>query len=234
MLKAATALLNQFIPTALAVKGLEKINPRFKTFFANAGAAGYGTDRALNFLRNQLELPASRQNEQQLEQRTAQGVARPDEAAALQRLQTEQRPAKALGQAATLAAGIAGGIGGLSSMGGGQESPQAANPIDEISPELHQFLSQQIQSGVSALQASSLAYKDARFAKPIQALEKATRQGFPAIVSSIYGQGQPQQGPRPQQMSNVAQTPQGQQQQSPQQGQGDAALMAALQKILQM
>lgn len=109
---------------------------------------------------------------------------------------------------------------------GSQKAPDQRSIIEQYSPELHQFLTQQIQGGRSPLEAGALAQVSGKFKKEIDKMTKDHKTPFSSILESIFGTGQttqPQQQ-APQQM-------QGQQQSQP--GQGQQALMSILQKINQ-
>jgi hypothetical protein len=105
-----------------------------------------------------------------------------------------------------------------------KQAPNERNIIEQYSPELHQFLTGEIQKGRQPLEAGALAETSGKYKKAIQDMVKDHKAPFSSILESVFGS---------------AQQPQQPQQQAPQQGQqqpenGDQALMAALQKILQM
>lgn len=102
--------------------------------------------------------------------------------------------------------------------------------IEQESPELHQFIDQEIRKGRQPIEAAALAQHDKRFAPIIEKLMKTHKTPWSQIIESVFGNGQMAQPNQTQQAQ-----PQ-QQQQSPQQaqpGQGQQALMAILQKINQ-
>lgn len=106
--------LNNLIPSALAMKGLSKIDPRFEKFFTNSLAAGFGTDQAISFLRNKFSGggPSTDSFMNETQERVGQGIARPDEAAALQDVQASQRLPNALQKGVSLATGLGAGLAG--------------------------------------------------------------------------------------------------------------------------
>jgi len=55
MLDKILALTNRFVPLSIAWKGLQKSNPKVKTFMAGAVAAGYPAQDVLSFLRDKAE-----------------------------------------------------------------------------------------------------------------------------------------------------------------------------------
>ncbi len=106
----------------------------------------------------------------------------------------------------------------------GQEDSQKQEPpkenrniIQQYSPELYQFIDEQIKNGRDPLQAGAIAQNDKRFSSIINKLSKDHKTPWSNILQSVYGQSQ-----KPQQQNS--------QQQS---GQGQAALMAILQKLQQ-
>ena len=114
-----------------------------------------------------------------------------------------------------------------------QESAKSdKNIIQQESPELHQFLDQEIKKGRNPIEAGALAQNDKRFSKIIEKLMKSHKTPWSSIIQSIFGGGetaQPQQQ-QVEQEPQIAQVAQGGQQQP---GQGQQALMAILQKINQ-
>lgn len=131
----------------------------------------------------------------------------------------------------------------------GQDDQQEAakenrNIIEQESPELHQFIDQEIKKGKKPIQAAAVAQKDKRFSSIIEKLMKTHKIPWSQIIESIYGNGemaQPNaQQAEKQQLGPIGQmlTGQGQQsQQMPMQqgqsGQGQQALLAIMQKINQ-
>jgi len=100
------------------------------------------------------------------------------------------------------------------------------NIIQQYSPELHEFLDQEIKKGRNPLEAGAIAQNDKRFSKIINKLSKDHKTPWSNILQSVYGQGQQAQ------QSNDSSTVQQQnQQQNP--GSGQQALMDILNKINQ-
>ncbi len=109
---------------------------------------------------------------------------------------------------------------------GNNEPPKEnRSVIQQYSDELDAFIKDHIGKGRQPLEAGALAQLDPKFKKVIAQIEKDHKSPFSAILESTYGSAQ-----QPQQS---AQQPQGQPQQA-QGGNNDQALMAALEKILQM
>lgn len=62
--------------------------------------------------------------------------------------------------------------------------------IEQYSPELHQFLSQQISGGRPPIEAAAIAYHDKRFSGIIQKLTKDHKTPWSQIIEVVYGSGQ--------------------------------------------
>lgn len=122
--------LSKYIPEALAIKGLNKIDPRYGKFINTALAAGQTFDAAKDFMGEKIE--------------------------------ESQEPAK-----------------------------QEGNIIEQVSPELHQFISDQIKQGREGYAAGAIAQKDKRFAPVIEKLIKEHKMSWADIIEQIYGQGAP-------------------------------------------
>jgi len=116
------------------------------------------------------------------------------------------------------------------------------NVIQQYSPELHQFIAQEVTKGRQPIEAAAIAYNDKRFQSVIKKLEKDNKTPWSNIVEGIYGGGQyggavnaqtaQQAIPQPpSQAQNAAAVQSQPQQQQP--GQGQQALMAIMQKINQ-
>src|SRR5271166_543989 len=112
-----------------------------------------------------------------------------------------------------------------------QEPPQENRSIiEQYSPELHQFLDQEIKKGRDVLQAGALAQNDKRFMKIIDKIQKDHKTPWSAILQSVFGGG-PSQATQSQQATPTRDLlrQQGQQQQ-PQQGGLDPELASLLQQ----
>jgi len=95
--------------------------------------------------------------------------------------------------------------------------------IEQYSPELHQFIDQEVKKGRSPIEAAAIAQNDKKFKDIINKLTKDHKAPWSSIVESIFGgkgQAQPQQ---------TGQTQQNQGSQL-----DDTALMDAFSKILKM
>ncbi len=121
-MSAFLPLLNKLIPIGLAVKGLEKVDPRLKTFFTGAFASGYGADEAMDFLRTKFENP----EHERLEEGSKRGSLRPDEAAGLQQIRKSQDIKNNVKKGVALGAGLAGGAASL--LLGGNKGARAIRP----------------------------------------------------------------------------------------------------------
>jgi hypothetical protein len=128
--------LSKYIPEELAIKGLNKIDPRFGKFINKAMAAGQTFDEVKDLIGSKIEEGAE-----------------------------QSMPAK-----------------------------ESRNIIEMYSPELHQFIQEQIQSGRSPLEAGALATLDKKGGKGfkgiIDKIVKDNKAPWAAILQTIYGQGQ--------------------------------------------
>ena len=61
--------------------------------------------------------------------------------------------------------------------------------IEQYSPELHQFLDQEIKKGRDVMQAGALAQNDKRFMKIIDKIQKDHKTPWSAILQSVFGGG---------------------------------------------
>jgi hypothetical protein len=125
-----------------------------------------------------------------------------------------------------------------------QPAKQNGNIIEQESPELHQFIDQEIRKGRQPIEAGALAQNDKRFSDIIKKLMKAHKTPWSSIIESIYGTGQtamPNQ--QQQQPTNGSLSPSGvplgnqpmqqQPQQAGQGGPGSQKLMGILNQINQ-
>lgn len=112
---------------------------------------------------------------------------------------------------------------------------QQKNIIEQHSPDLHQFILEQIQSGKSPLEAGALATLDKKggpkFKSIIEKITKQHKSPWASILETVYG-GQQGQSQQSQQEQEPAQQ-QAQGQAQPQGGPGQQALMDILSKINQ-
>lgn len=71
------------------------------------------------------------------------------------------------------------------------------NLVEQISPELHQFILNEIKSGRSPVEAGALAQLDRRgqksFKSAIKKIEEANKAPWSAILNTVYGQAENQQ-----------------------------------------
>jgi len=106
-----------------------------------------------------------------------------------------------------------------------KKEAEKKNIVEMYSPELHQFILDQMNQGRSPLEAGALASLEKKgqkdFKKIIKKIEGDHKAPWSAILQTVYGQGE------------KAQQPQQQAQQQKPLGQGQAALMAILQKLQQ-
>lgn len=110
-----------------------------------------------------------------------------------------------------------------------QEQPAKGdtNIIRQYSDKLDEFLNKEIQQGRQPLEAGALAQLQPQFKKIIDKMVKDHKTPFSSILETVFGSAQ-----QPQQAQQQPQQQMQQAQQGPQNN--DQAIMAALQKILQM
>lgn len=121
---------------------------------------------------------------------------------------------------------------------GAEEPKDNRNIIQQYSDQLAAFLENHIKNGRQPLEAGALAQLDPKFQKIINKIEKDHKSPWSSILQSIYGKGdmaqaQGAQSPSPMGTQMQASPPM-QTQAQPQGGNADQALLAAMQKILQM
>jgi hypothetical protein len=235
MLKQALSLLNKFIPVNLAVKGLEKLDPRFKKFIGAAAGAGYGADEAVDYLRNRLS-------------KSDQGgkTPTPQEESANIGVQRSFTPQKV---AAGLAGAAIGGLGGAAAAAateniGKPQQPQeqqpqqnAPSPENAIPgqappsqpnigsqsnpniqsafqnflskhPELGKYLDQQINQGVIPRAAAQKAKQVRKFQPMIEDIESNVGLSLEDLIVRLFGgeeQKAEQQSSRSEQLLSVLQ-----------------------------
>ena len=107
-----------------------------------------------------------------------------------------------------------------------QTAQQNKNIIEQYSPELHEFLKNELAKGRPHLEAGALAQINDKFKKVIKKIEEDHKTPFSAILDTVYGGGQ---------YGGAVNQPQQSNQQQPQQsGPGAQALNSTLDKIRQI
>lgn len=116
-------LLSKFVPIAVALKGISKINPKARKFIEDASVYGYGGDQILEFLRNQLGHPDAER------ERLESGAPnlRPDEKASLEQMNQREAPGRAIQHTLAAGAGIGAGLAGLE--GEEEQMPMNEEPV---------------------------------------------------------------------------------------------------------
>ncbi len=221
MINRILPFLSNLIPGALAVKGLSKVDPRLSKFFSNAATAGFGTDAALNFLRNKLTSPASQSEQQRLQAGMQRGNLRPDEQASFQNIKHSQAPAnaiqKSISAATGLGAGIIGGVDGDQSKDQGQQQQQQPaqqegdRKFDSLAglqefPELVKFIQEEQARGGNAQSIGSKARKSARLSTFVNAIEQNIDEPFESLLDRLLGQNQQSQPKFQSQQSSLGKT----------------------------
>lgn len=117
-----------------------------------------------------------------------------------------------------------------------EPAKQSGNIVQQYAPDLHRFMTEQIQKGRSPLEAAGLAEMDPDkkgFKKIIEKMKKDHKTTWASLVESIYGSAQqPQQNLQgPQQNAQMGQPMPNPQQQQPAQSNG--VLDPAVAQILQ-
>src|ERR1700754_473058 len=102
------------------------------------------------------------------------------------------------------------------------------NIIEQYSPELHQYITEEIGKGRAPLEAGALASLQEIFKEPIKKITKDHKAPFASIIETIYGSAQPTSQGGQQMMGGQQMQPTGQGSQG---GQGKAALLQTMQEI---
>lgn len=161
--------LSKYIPAGLALKGINKVNPKLGAFLSKGQEMGLDLQEGLDFVKEKFE--------------------------------SKKQPAK-----------------------------ESRNIIEQYSPELHQFIDQEVKSGRPALHAGAIAQNDKRFKKIIEKITKDHKSNWSDILQSIYGNGEMAQQNMPQPADQM------EQQQIQQPGKGSQArdqLLQAMQALSQ-
>jgi hypothetical protein len=229
LMNKAVPLLNKLIPSALAVKGLSKIDNRLGSFIQNALASGYTTDHVLDFLRSSVQSAGDRREMQNLQSISQSENIHPEQQRSLQNRESQESIGKGI-------AGIAGLAGGLAGMDSGAppiqnpENPLAHTPQQEkkqvspfdflsgYSPDLARFIKEHLDNGRTPQEAAAIARLPGPYEKYVKSIEKDTKENFVDLIDRLFG-GQNSQG-------NMQNQSQG--------NNSDADLLAALDKILKM
>ena len=120
-----------------------------------------------------------------------------------------------------------------------EPAKQSRNIVEQYSPELHQYILEEVKKGQTPISAAMKATYDKSLGKKFKdVLDKISKQHktpWHNIIESIYGSGeaQPKQQMAQQSPQMVPQQPQSVSQAPQQPGQGKQALMAVLQNIQQ-
>jgi hypothetical protein len=211
MLKQALSLLNQFVPVGIAMKGLQKVNPKLKRFLGTSAALGYGANEIIEFLREKAQSVGERQFRSSLQERVSNGMARPDEGANLERLNQSALPGNLLQGAAASGIGALGGLGaaGMINKGAkstitplieqttpqasGEEKPGIENLFKQY-PQLGKAINAEMSKG-SPIEIAAREVKKKKLLKPIiSKIENQVGQPFEDVVSQLfYGFGERQQ-----------------------------------------
>jgi cytoskeletal protein RodZ len=226
------SFLSPYIPVGLAMKGLEKVSPKMKSFFGGALAAGYTANEAMDFLRNEFSSPGNREIKGKDES------ARPDELAAKARLSHEEMPSRLAQGVAATGLGAIGGAGAAALTGLDQIENQPANASQQPAtaqisaqppqqaqlaaqpqaastqsqppqgvpsafmefikkhPELGNFITKEIQGGLSPIDAALTAKGEKKLKYIIDDIESFIGQPLENIIAQLFNMnmGQKPQG----------------------------------------
>ncbi len=70
------------------------------------------------------------------------------------------------------------------------QTKENGNIIQQYSPELHQFLDQEIKNGRSPIEAGAIAQMNKKFSDVIKKLSKDHKTDWSSIIQSVFGNGQ--------------------------------------------
>lgn len=189
MIDKILPLLSRYIPLNIAAKGLEKVDGRFGRFLQSSLAAGYTLDSAIDYLRDQFTSPSNLAEENRLSTGMQQGTLRPDERAAFSEQQREKQPMNVISNLAKL--GGTGAAGLISQVMPSQDSqqpsefsPTADNLLQQLAPQLHSFMVNNISQGRPVDQSAALA--KLTYNKDISNLEKKLKKDWSVIANEAY------------------------------------------------
>lgn len=221
-------LLSKLIPQSLSFKGLQKIDPRIGNYLTQSIAYGYTLDQSLDHLRKEFGDPDQERK----------GKLRPDEEAANRIVKQSQEPGKIIKEAGRL--GLTGTGAGLAASAiptvleglfkqdqQSQPEQQIQDPVSilsQFSPDLANFIMQQLQNGQTPDAAAGMAKMSGQFGKLVKDVERQTKTDFIDFITQLFS-GSQKQSEQPQTQDR---TP------SQQSSNTDQALLAALEKILSM
>lgn len=84
-----------------------------------------------------------------------------------------------------------------------QNAKQNLNIIEQESPELHQFILDQIKKGKTPTQAGASAYHDKKFMNAINKLKNTHKTNWDKLIETVYGSGQTAQPQQTQPQNNI-------------------------------
>jgi len=202
------SFLSPYIPIGLAMKGLEKISPKMKSFFGGSLAAGYTANEAMDYLRKEFSSPG------QKETRATDQNARPDELAAKARLSHEEAPSRIAQGVGAVGLGVLGGAGASAltnvaqAVNQGNEQPQTEQSQEQRpggfvefikqNPELGSYLDALMQKGADPIQAALQAKQHRKFRPLVESIEKQMGQSFEDLLSQLFQGAQGAQNQRSQ------------------------------------
>ncbi len=243
-------LLSKYIPVPTAIKGLTKISPKIGQFIVDATAYGYGADKILDYLRNEIDGGAFKEEKERVQ--SGDPSLRPDEAAAGEQIRQREAPSKMIQKGIGLATGIVGGLGALGEQDEGidNEQPQASSRsvpqvasiqeeqmepqqskqipvgvLEAISPNLKKFVEDRLSAGSDLNKIASLA--KSHFFDEINQIQNESGMAFRDFLESLYGQ-------KRQTSRSMGLQQQGQQDQGAGKQQLASSMMAAVEMMRQL
>lgn len=191
--------LNEYIPTELAIKGINKIAPKLGAFLQQGMQSGLNVKDGLKYIKDNL-----------INEKLPEMASSDEEAGFEQPPQKKQSLVQGLQE-------------DLDKQYGQQKQPNQKNIIQQYSPELFQFIQDQINSGRPVLEAGALAQQSKKYRHLIKKIEEDHKTPFSSILQVSFGEGLYPSG-------NKNQSQQGQQQP----GKYQQGLMQSMDKLAQV
>lgn len=172
-----------YVPATITRKALEKLSPKFGSYFSKALTYGVDANRAVDYLVHRFKNQTQHIHENELEEGAAKGTLRPDEMVSRSQIQNAAIPGKIAKTALGIGTGLVlGGIGeGTSEIQKQEESPTSiadenTQPQFDLEtlqaeyPQLYKDLITKVQKGHPAEKAATLA--KVKFPKEISEIAK--------------------------------------------------------------
>lgn len=235
------ALLNEHVPEDIAMKGINAISPDIGSFLKKGMATGLPLAQGLNFLRNKFSGQSSGKMQEDPNQR-------PDERAAMRQKMQSENETETIKQGAKLGASAIGGLAGgqaLGAIGSAAGNAIGANenkieekqkpPQEDLSlnyPDLFKFIQKEFNKGRTPQQVAAIARLPGNFEKMVKKFEKEKGLDLADYLQETFGKSEESLQNATDQLMEKMRTLKNPQQQ--QQGQGNQALLSAIDKIMKM